>query len=168
MWNLPRPVIKPMSPALAGKPPASGPPGKSNICFLTKYFWIKKMIRKQQSISEWFLNFVPHKSKHIFSFFSLSALLIRTEKTGGRNCFLLRSAGVIRKRTVIIIFFKGYLSPLQKKLWSHTLIFEKHWNIIIYCDQLNLIFNSQFNSVQLLAFSFSNMQTWFSYLGNSS
>ena len=30
MWNLPRPGIKPMSPALAGKFLTTGPPGKSS------------------------------------------------------------------------------------------------------------------------------------------
>ena len=34
MWNLPRPGIEPMSPALAGEFLSTGPPKKTSICFL--------------------------------------------------------------------------------------------------------------------------------------
>ena len=33
MWDLPRPGLEPMSPALAGRFPITAPPGKSSIAF---------------------------------------------------------------------------------------------------------------------------------------
>ena len=34
MWDLPRPGLEPVSPALAGRPPTTAPPGKPLIYFL--------------------------------------------------------------------------------------------------------------------------------------
>lgn len=88
----------------------------------------------------------------------------------GKELFSFSGMQVSSGRELWLPYFcKGYLSPLQKKAVKSYINLWKHCNIIIYCyQQLDLIFNSQFSSVQLLAFSFSNMQTWFSYLGNSS
>ena len=34
MWDLPRPGLVPVSPALAGRLPTTAPPGKPELCFL--------------------------------------------------------------------------------------------------------------------------------------
>ena len=38
MWYLPRPKLKPMSPALAGRFSTTAPPGKPNILYFKVYF----------------------------------------------------------------------------------------------------------------------------------
>ena len=38
MWDLPRPGLEPMSPALAGRLSTTAPPGKPCLMFLTSYF----------------------------------------------------------------------------------------------------------------------------------
>ena len=41
MWDLPRPGLEPVSPALAGRLSATAPPGKPNIWFYFVYFSIQ-------------------------------------------------------------------------------------------------------------------------------
>ena len=39
MWDLPRPGLEPVSPALAGRFSTTAPPGKPLICFLNEFFY---------------------------------------------------------------------------------------------------------------------------------
>ena len=40
MWDLPRPGLEPVSPALAGRFSTTAPPGKPDTSVLTWYFWV--------------------------------------------------------------------------------------------------------------------------------
>ena len=40
LWDLPRPGIEPVSPALAGGFLSTVPPGKSNDCFIRRVIWL--------------------------------------------------------------------------------------------------------------------------------
>ena len=57
MWDLPRPGLEPVSPALAGRFSTTAPPGKPNVCFLiTFHLWFNLI----QSITG-FISYGPRK-----------------------------------------------------------------------------------------------------------
>ena len=59
MWDLPRPGLEPVSPALAGRLPTTAPPGKPLLLFL---------IRLLENLKSYlWLAFVALSSRHIFN-----------------------------------------------------------------------------------------------------
>ena len=56
IWNLPRPHIQPMSPALAGRFLSTEPPGKSWAeCFFWGHSLLNTYVLRRQSLEAWFV-----------------------------------------------------------------------------------------------------------------
>ena len=67
MWDLPRPGLEPVSPALAGRFSTTAPPGKPQLYFLTWHFLPK--IQTQESEAQWEAGVSPLKAQDLPSRF---------------------------------------------------------------------------------------------------
>ena len=59
MWDPPRPGLKPVSPALAGRLSTTAPPGKPSPCFLTLTPWPVHRLETLDSLSKFFPHLFP-------------------------------------------------------------------------------------------------------------
>ena len=63
-WDLPRPGLEPVSPALAGGFPTTAPPGKPSICILISIYFYWEMSVDDGFSYECALSFKIEKGKH--------------------------------------------------------------------------------------------------------